>query len=55
MEFWDQCKYTAEKISASPAESSFMGIDWVEKLMESIKPLQAPWITSGLENEQVFA
>ena len=48
-------KYISQKISASPAEISFMWIDWVEKLMESIKPLQAPWITSGFENEQVFA
>lgn len=32
-----------------------MEIDWVEKLMESIKPLPTPWITGGLENEQVFA
>lgn len=32
-----------------------MGIDWLEKLMESIKPLQSPWITGGFENEQVFA
>lgn len=48
-------KCTIQKIFASPAEINFMGIKWLEKLLDSIKPQQTPWVTSRFENKQTFA
>lgn len=53
--FWGFVKIHSTGNFCKFSRNQLYGIHWVEKLMESIKPLQSPWITGGFENEQVFA